>query len=142
MDLQLPFPERTNPRRGTAAQRNLEWLRAHDMLRGPEAAALYERWNIAGLAAASFPDLELDDLSLAVDQCAFYFLFDDQFDSDLGLDPAEVARVCASSCSSRPTNPPEGSIRPSCDPAGAWPRSASSCSARPRRGSGSAAPAR
>ncbi|WP_042411385.1 terpene synthase family protein [Streptacidiphilus carbonis] len=94
MELQLPFPQRTNPRRDTAAQRNLDWLRAHDMLRGPEAAALYERWNIAGLAAASFPDLELDDLCLAVDQCAFYFLFDDQFDSDLGLDPAEVARVC------------------------------------------------
>ncbi|WP_051942755.1 terpene synthase family protein [Streptacidiphilus rugosus] len=91
----VPGRVRVNPLRDAAAAHNLDWLRAHGMLRDASAQRHYDRWAIAQLAATSFPEAGLADLNLAVDQCSFYFLFDDQFDGDLGLDPAEVARVCA-----------------------------------------------
>lgn len=95
MELQIPLPGRVNPHRDAAARHNLDWLRQHEMLRGSESVDLYNRWDIAGLAALNFPGISLEELCLVTDQCAFYFLFDDQFDSDLGLHPIEVARFCA-----------------------------------------------
>jgi hypothetical protein len=94
-EITIPGQVRVNPLRAAAAAHNLDWLRAHGMLRDADAERHYDRWNIPQLAAVSFPDAGLADLCLAVDQCAFYFLFDDQFDADLGNRPAEVARVCA-----------------------------------------------
>ncbi|MEZ0091407.1 terpene cyclase [Streptacidiphilus sp. EB129] len=95
MELTIPFPQRINPHRDAAAGHNLSWLQAHDMLRGSEAIDRYTSWNLADLAAWSFPDASPEELVLAMDQHAFYFLFDDQFDSELGLHPVEVADVCA-----------------------------------------------
>jgi hypothetical protein len=93
--IRIPGPVRHNPLEETAARHNLQWLRAHGMLRDERAQRLYDRWFIPGLASASFPDADLAELCLAVDQCAFYFLFDDQFDGERGARPAEVTRVCA-----------------------------------------------
>lgn len=93
--IRIPGPVRHNPLQETAARHNLQWLRAHGMLREERAQRLYDRWDIPELASASFPDANLADLCLAVDQCAFYFLFDDQFDGERGARPAEVARLCA-----------------------------------------------
>ncbi|WP_052434617.1 terpene synthase family protein [Streptacidiphilus melanogenes] len=93
--ISIPGPVRRNPLLDAAARHNLQWLRAHGMLREERAQRLYEHWSIPELAATSFPDADLADLCLAVDQCAFYFLFDDQFDGERGARPAEVARVCA-----------------------------------------------
>ncbi|MEY9874010.1 hypothetical protein ABH931_003504 [Streptacidiphilus sp. MAP12-33] len=92
--IRIPGPVRSNPLLDTAARHNLQWLRAHGMLREERARHLYDRWSIPTLAATSFPDADLADLCLAVDQCAFYFLFDDQFDGARGVRPAEVTRIC------------------------------------------------
>ena len=94
MELNLPFPRRTSTHTATATAHNLDWLQSHGMLTGREAIELYAQWDIPDLAARSFPDLDPDELGLATDLFSFYFLFDDQFDSELGLRPAEVARAC------------------------------------------------
>jgi pentalenene synthase len=94
MELTVPLPRKVNAHGATAEIHNIGWLRSHDMLRGPEAVELYTRWDIPGLAARSFPTLNPDQLCLATDLFSFYFLFDDQFDSELGFRPREVAGVC------------------------------------------------
>jgi hypothetical protein len=94
MELTIPFRRSTSSHKSDAAIRNLDWLQAHDMLRGTEATELYTRWSVPDLAARSFPDATREDLVLATDLFGFYFLFDDQFDSELGLDPVRVARIC------------------------------------------------
>ena len=95
MELNLPFPRRSSVHRASATAHNLDWLQSHGMLTGAEAMELYARWDIPDLAARTFPDLDADELGLATDLFSFYFLFDDQFDGELGLRPAEVARACA-----------------------------------------------
>ena len=94
MELNLPYPRRFNEHRDTAEAHNLDWLRGHGMLTGSDAVALYTRWDIPDLAARSFPDLGAEDLCLATDLFSFYFLFDDQFDDELGLHPSAVAAAC------------------------------------------------
>jgi pentalenene synthase len=94
MDLTVPLPRRVNAHGAVAEAHNLGWLRSHDMLRDPKAVELYARWDIPGLAARSFPTLDPGQLCLATDLFSFYFLFDDQFDSELGFRPKEVAKVC------------------------------------------------
>jgi len=95
VELNLPFPRRSSVHRASATAHNLDWLQSHGMLTGAEAMELYARWDIPDLAARTFPDLDADELGLATDLFSFYFLFDDQFDGELGLRPAEVARACA-----------------------------------------------
>ncbi|QMU74888.1 terpene cyclase [Streptacidiphilus sp. PB12-B1b] len=95
MELNLPFPRRTSAHRASARTHNLDWLQSHGMLTGDEAIELYSHWDIPDLAARSFPDLDADELGLATDLFSFYFLFDDQFDSELGLRPADVVKACA-----------------------------------------------
>ena len=94
MELTIPFRRSASAHKSDAEIRNLDWLQTHDMLRGTEATELYARWSVPDLAARSFPDANREDLVLATDLFGFYFLFDDQFDSELGLDPVRVARIC------------------------------------------------
>jgi pentalenene synthase len=94
VELNLPFPRRISEHRSRAEAHNLDWLQTHGMLTGREAIELYSRWDIADLAARTFPDLAADELCLATDLFSFYFLFDDQFDSELGLHPALVSLAC------------------------------------------------
>jgi pentalenene synthase len=94
MDLTIPFRRSASAHRAVAEARNLDWLQAHDMLRGREATELYARWGVPDLAARSFPHADSENLVLATDLFGFYFLFDDQFDSEVGLHPVEVARIC------------------------------------------------
>src|SRR4051794_25083763 len=96
MELTVPLPRKVNTHSAVAEAHNLDWLKSHDMLRDPKAVDLYARWDIPGLASRSFPTLDPDQLCLATDLFSFYFLFDDQFDSELGFHPVEVARVCDS----------------------------------------------
>ena len=94
MELTIPFQRSESAHKSAAEARNLDWLQAHDMLRGAEATELYARWSVADLAARSFPDASAEDLTLATDLFGFYFLFDDQFDSEVGLHPTEVTGIC------------------------------------------------
>lgn len=90
----IPIPPRCNPHEAEAAQHNVEWLRHHRMLDGADAAAMYGSWGLANLAARCWPDVDADELGLAVDLKSFYFLFDDQFDGPQGDVPSRVAAVC------------------------------------------------
>jgi len=92
--LEVPYPPRKNPHCAAAAAHNLRWLREHGMLRDPRAEELYEEWRVDDLTARLFPVAEPDDLNLAFDLFAFYFLFDDQFDGEVGMRPALAAAVC------------------------------------------------
>ena len=94
MELNLPFPRHISAHRDRAEAHNLDWLRTHGMLTGRKAIELYSRWDIPDLAARSFPHLNADELCLATDLFSFYFLFDDQFDGELGMHPAQVAMAC------------------------------------------------
>ncbi|MEY9962025.1 pentalenene synthase [Streptacidiphilus sp. MAP12-16] len=94
MELTIPFQRKASAHQSAAEASNLDWLQAHNMLRGREATELYARWAVPDLAARSFPEADCEDLVLATDLFGFYFLFDDQFDSELGLHPTEVARIC------------------------------------------------
>ncbi|MFC1430882.1 terpene cyclase [Streptacidiphilus sp. N1-3] len=94
MELTIPFQRNASAHKAAAEVRNLDWLRSHDMLRGPQATELYARWGVPDLAARSFPEASSEDLVLATDLFGFYFLFDDQFDGELGLHPTEVTRIC------------------------------------------------
>ncbi|MFG2004767.1 hypothetical protein ACGFNU_37005 [Spirillospora sp. NPDC048911] len=90
----IPLPARRNPHLQQARQRNLRWLRRYQMVCGAEAVSAYSSWDLAGLAARCWPDADVDDLTLAVDLKAFYFLFDDQFDDPGGRELGIIAQVC------------------------------------------------
>ncbi len=92
--LELPYPLRLSPHRAAAEARHLRWLDEFDMLGSALTRAEYARWDVAGLAALSYPDCTPEELTLATDLMGFYFLFDDQFDGPLGQRPGEVAAIC------------------------------------------------
>lgn len=92
--LDLPFPLRLSPHRAIADARHQQWLAAYDMLGSSLSPAAYARWDVAGLAALSYPDCTPDELALATDLMGFYFLFDDQFDGPVGHHPSQVAEIC------------------------------------------------
>ncbi|MBZ4324220.1 terpene synthase family protein, partial [Streptomyces huiliensis] len=73
---------------------NRAWARAHRMADGPEATALYDSWDLARVSACMYPYATGPGLRLVTDHMGFWYPFDDQFDSPLGLDPAATARAC------------------------------------------------
>jgi len=92
--LEVPYPARRNKHEESAAARHLDWLTRHGMLGGERAVELYEDWGVEDLTARLFPEADEDELTLAFDLFGFYFLFDDQFDGEVGLDPRLAAEVC------------------------------------------------
>ncbi|MDH6579729.1 terpene cyclase [Kitasatospora sp. MAP5-34] len=92
--LELPFPYRRNPHQAQAATHHQEWLQRHRELAAGTGEFTYAHWEVAELAALSYPDSSPTDLGLATDLLGFYFLFDDQFDGPLGRRPEQVARIC------------------------------------------------
>lgn len=56
--------------------------------------ALYESWDVTRVAACMYPYATGENLDLVADHMGFWYPFDDQFDSPLGLDPARSSRVC------------------------------------------------
>lgn len=92
--LQLPVPPRFTPHRDNAETWHHHWLATHEMLGSRLDRAGYARWDVPGLASLSYPDCGSRELALATDLMGFYFLFDDQFDGELGRHPAQVAAIC------------------------------------------------
>ncbi|WP_431677671.1 terpene synthase family protein [Kitasatospora sp. KL5] len=92
--LDFPFPHRRSRHHAHAAARHRSWLDRHRALADVADATAYGHWEVAELAALSHPAVGPDELALAADMLGFFFLFDDQFDSELGRRPAEVARIC------------------------------------------------
>ncbi|GAA0704115.1 hypothetical protein GCM10010193_68970 [Kitasatospora atroaurantiaca] len=92
--LELSFPHRRSPHHAQAAAHHQEWLRRHRELATGTNEFTYAHWDVAELAAVSYPECSAEDLGLATDLMGFYFLFDDQFDGPLGRRPDQVARIC------------------------------------------------
>jgi hypothetical protein len=92
--LALPFPHQRSPHHSLAALHHRSWLDRHRKLAAVADAGAYAHWEVAELAALSYPTAGPDELALATDLLGFYFLFDDQFDSALGRRPGEVTRIC------------------------------------------------
>jgi avermitilol synthase len=87
----MPWPARSSPDVARAGRENVDRMKAHGILDTPEAGDWYLSWDMAQLSGYAFPMAVGDDLDLAVDKEAFFFVFDDQFDGPLGRDPARVA---------------------------------------------------
>ncbi|AUG81268.1 Germacradien-4-ol synthase [Kitasatospora sp. MMS16-BH015] len=92
--LELPFAHRRSPHHAQAVEHHRDWLHRHRDLAAGTADQAYAHWEIAELAALSYPDASAADLGLAADLLGFYFLFDDQFDGPLGRRPEQIARLC------------------------------------------------
>ncbi|WP_371495744.1 hypothetical protein OG871_09020 [Kitasatospora sp. NBC_00374] len=92
--LELPFPHRRSPHQARAAAHHRLWLERHSRLAACTGELTYEHWDVAELASICYPECGAEELGLATDLLGFYFLFDDQFDTELGQHPSEVARIC------------------------------------------------
>ncbi|MFD9127787.1 terpene cyclase [Kitasatospora sp. NPDC059571] len=90
----LPFPHQRSPHHSLAARHHRDWLDRHRALAAVADETAYGHWEVAELAALSYPAAGPEDLGLAADLLGFFFLFDDQFDSELGRRPTEVSRIC------------------------------------------------
>lgn len=89
--LSIPFPARLNPGVEAARRHTLGWLHGYGMLCGEAATAEYDALRLDRLMAYFYPDADADELALATDFNAWFFLFDDQFDGPLGQCPEAVA---------------------------------------------------
>ncbi|MFF1304288.1 pentalenene synthase [Streptomyces sp. NPDC058307] len=92
--IKLPIPSRLNTGLATARERNLEWMRRHNLVSGHEAIHRYMFSAVADLAAYSYPDAEGADLDLAFDTMGWFFLFDDLFDVPEGREADVAVDVC------------------------------------------------
>jgi pentalenene synthase/avermitilol synthase len=90
----IPFAFTASPGIPRAREHNVGWLRSHGMLGSEQALAWYAEWDIAKLAGYTFPYAIGDALDLGADLMAVFFLFDDQFDGELGRQPGKAAEAC------------------------------------------------
>ncbi|MGP3953308.1 isoafricanol synthase [Streptomyces sp. 7N604] len=94
--IRIPFPARLSPHAERARRHTLQWLQEMGMLTGAAAAAEYDTLRLERLMAYFYPDATGTDLELAADFNAWFFIFDDQFDGCLGLQPEAIEQVVAS----------------------------------------------
>ncbi|MET9700492.1 terpene cyclase [Streptomyces sp. NPDC006529] len=94
VEFHLPFPVALSPDLEAARQRNLAWVAETGLVGEGRSLRWYASWDMPRLAALGFPCARGTALDLCADAMAFFFVFDDQFDGALGLDPARSAAVC------------------------------------------------
>ncbi|MFE2550210.1 terpene cyclase [Streptomyces sp. NPDC059355] len=94
IDFELPAAAAIGPGLDEVRRHNLEWVRRLGLVSDDHSAAWYASWDMPRLAALGFPHARGPALDLCADAMGFFFVFDDQFDGPLGLDPARTARVC------------------------------------------------
>lgn len=83
-----------NPDRAGARDRNLAWVRKHQLITSEEMARRYRFSQVAELSAYTYPDAVGEDLDLAFDIMGWFFLFDDQFDVPHGTVPTAAIAAC------------------------------------------------
>lgn len=93
MDLHIPFPSRISPDFERACAEQLVWVRAMELIRSDEAAERQLQGDYAELGARLYTSAVGADLDLGVDQCNWFFLFDDLFDGPRGEDPVEAKEL-------------------------------------------------
>lgn len=94
IDFDLPAPRSASPDLKRARHHNALWVRRMGLVPEGRSMELYLSWDMPGLAAAGFPHARGEMLELCADAMAFFFVFDDQFDSPLGRNPSRVGVVC------------------------------------------------
>src|SRR5579884_2169 len=92
--LEVPYLPEVNRLKAEAAAHNIGWLKRHSMLSDPHAEKVYRQWSMDDLAASTLPDADRDGLELATDLFGFFYLFDDQFDGEIGMRPALSWSIC------------------------------------------------
>lgn len=91
--LTVPFPPRLNPSAERSRQHTLRWTRRFGMLEEDSAVTEYDALRLERLMAYFYPAASARDLDLASDFNAWFFVFDDQFDGELGRRPDDVTAV-------------------------------------------------
>ncbi|MCA6092679.1 hypothetical protein LE181_10950 [Streptomyces sp. SCA3-4] len=88
-----PFAAGVSPDVERARIHGLQWARDTGMTGSDRAVEYYRSVRLAEFGAMFYPYAEGEDIELASDAMTFYFLFDDQFDGEVGKSPRNVARV-------------------------------------------------
>ncbi|MFF3244684.1 isoafricanol synthase [Streptomyces sp. NPDC002870] len=91
--IRIPFPARFSPHAERARRHTLQWLQETGLLTGEAVTAEYDALRLERLMAHFYPDATGNDLELAADFNAWFFIFDDQFDGRLGVRPEAIERV-------------------------------------------------
>ncbi|MFF3684947.1 isoafricanol synthase [Streptomyces sp. NPDC002187] len=91
--IRIPFPARFSPHAERARRHTLQWLQETGLLTEEAATAEYDALRLERLMAYFYPDATGNDLELAADFNAWFFIFDDQFDGGLGLRPEAIERL-------------------------------------------------
>ncbi|MDX3228106.1 isoafricanol synthase [Streptomyces sp. ME19-01-6] len=88
-----PAADLISPDAEAARRHTIQWLSRYGVFQGDASVAEYDALRFDLLAAHFYPGETGADLALANDLCGWYFVFDDQFDGELGCRPREVSRL-------------------------------------------------
>ncbi|WP_460699129.1 terpene synthase family protein [Nocardia thraciensis] len=94
VELIMPFPVHVNPDRIGARDRSVQWCRMHGLLRNDEEIDRYLFSQVPELAAYGYPEATGDDLDLAFDLMAWFFIFDDRFEIPPGTYSTQLVQSC------------------------------------------------
>ncbi|MCO8305707.1 isoafricanol synthase [Streptomyces sp. RKCA744] len=91
------FPASTDLSPGTEAARHhtIQWLSRFGVFEDRASVAEYDALRFDVLAGLFYPRASGAELDLGNDLVGWYFVFDDQFDGELGCRPEAVARLVA-----------------------------------------------
>ncbi|MFI1328570.1 isoafricanol synthase [Streptomyces sp. NPDC020845] len=89
----FPPADLISPDAEAARRHTIEWLSRYGVFQGDASVAEYDALRFDLLAAYFYPGETDADLALGNDLCGWYFVFDDQFDGELGCRPQEVLRL-------------------------------------------------
>jgi len=90
-----PWPLRESPHLEAARAHALAWMVAFGLTKDPEAnERVFRDWKLGECAAWNYPDGLPEGVTVVADLMGWYFApFDDQFDGELGRDPASAAKI-------------------------------------------------
>ncbi|MEU1791669.1 isoafricanol synthase, partial [Streptomyces sparsogenes] len=89
----FPPADLISPDAEAARRHTIQWLSRYGVFQGDASVAEYDALRFDLLAAYFYPGETGADLALGNDLCGWYFVFDDQFDGELGCRPGEVSRL-------------------------------------------------
>ncbi|MEU8828367.1 isoafricanol synthase [Streptomyces sp. NPDC048636] len=91
----FPASAGLSPDAEAARLHTVQWLSRFGVFEGSEAVAEYDALRFDVLTGLFYPGARGADLDLGNDLVGWYFVFDDQFDGELGHRPETVARLVA-----------------------------------------------
>ncbi|MFD8335112.1 isoafricanol synthase [Streptomyces solisilvae] len=91
----FPASADLSPDTGAARQHTIQWLSRFRVFENHASVEEYDALRFDVLTGLFYPRATGADLNLGSDLVGWYFVFDDQFDGELGCRPEEVARLVA-----------------------------------------------